>query len=69
MESNTGKSWTAEQKEIYKTLGGTPFLDQDYTVFGEVTAGLDVVDQIAALPTGVQDFPLQDIRIIRISKD
>ncbi|GHT52595.1 peptidyl-prolyl cis-trans isomerase [Bacteroidia bacterium] len=68
LEAFYGKAWTAEQKEIYKTLGGTPFLDKDYTVFGEVTEGLDVVDQIAALPTGRGDFPLSDIRIIRITK-
>jgi peptidyl-prolyl cis-trans isomerase B (cyclophilin B) len=66
LEAFYGKSWTAEQKEIYKTLGGAPFLDQDYTVFGEVTEGLDVVDKIAALPTGRGDFPLSDIRIISI---
>jgi peptidyl-prolyl cis-trans isomerase B (cyclophilin B) len=69
LESSYGKSWTAEQKEIYKTLGGTPFLDQDYTVFGEVIGGLDVVDAIAALPTGPQDFPLSEIRIITVRKD
>jgi peptidyl-prolyl cis-trans isomerase B (cyclophilin B) len=69
MENFNGKSWTAEQKEIYQTLGGTPFLDKDYTVFGEVTEGLDVVDKIAALPTGSRDYPLSDIRIIKIIHD
>ncbi|MDR0541487.1 MAG: peptidylprolyl isomerase [Dysgonamonadaceae bacterium] len=69
MESYHGKSWTPEQKEIYKTLGGAPFLDQDYTVFGEVVDGLDIVDKIAALPTDSRDFPLSDIRIIKITKD
>ena len=57
------------QREVYKTLGGTPFLDQNYTVFGEVVKGLDVVDAIAALPTGPRDVPEVDIRILRITKD
>jgi len=57
------------QRGIYKTLGGTPFLDQNYTVFGEVIKGLDVVDAIASVPTGLRDFPLKDIRILRIVKD
>jgi len=57
------------QRGIYKTIGGTPFLDQNYTVFGEVVKGLDVVDAIAALPTVPGDFPEKDIRILRIVKD
>jgi peptidyl-prolyl cis-trans isomerase B (cyclophilin B) len=57
------------QREIYKTTGGTPFLDQNYTVFGEVVEGLDVVDKIAALPTGAGDWPQVDIRILQIVKD
>jgi len=57
------------QRGIYKTIGGTPFLDQNYTVFGEVVNGLDVVDAIAAIPTDSRNFPLKDIRILRIVKD
>jgi len=57
------------QRGIYKTVGGTPFLDQNYTVFGEVIEGLDVVDAIASVPTGPGDFPEKDIRILRIVKD
>jgi peptidyl-prolyl cis-trans isomerase B (cyclophilin B) len=57
------------QRGIYKTIGGTPFLDQNYTVFGEVIKGLEVVDAIASVPTGPGDFPEKDIRIIRIVKD
>ncbi|MDR2058460.1 MAG: peptidylprolyl isomerase [Dysgonamonadaceae bacterium] len=64
-----GKSWTLEQKEVYKTLGGTPFLDNEYTVYGEVIEGLDVVDVIAAVPTLPNDRPASDVRIIRIVKD
>ena len=69
MEEYNGKSWTPEQKEIYKTIGGTPFLDMDYTVFGEVVEGLEVVDEIAGVPTGPGDFPVSEVFIIRISKD
>ena len=69
MESRGSKSWTPEQKEVYKTIGGTPFLDMDYTVFGEVLEGLDVVDKIAEVPTGPGDRPISDVRIIRITKD
>lgn len=54
-----------EHREVYKTLGGTPHLDQNYTVFGEVVSGLAVVDSIAAVATNDLDRPLQDIRIIK----
>lgn len=57
---------TAEQKEIYKTLGGYMSLDQQYTVFGEVTEGLDVVDKIASVKVYNEDKPLKKIPI-RIS--
>lgn len=49
---------------IYKTIGGAPHLDQNYTVYGEVIKGLDIVDAIAAVPTGLYDRPIQDVRII-----
>jgi len=62
-------SFSEFQRGIYKMIGGTPFLDQNYTVFGEVVKGLEVVDAIAALPTGPRDVPKVDIRILRIVKD
>ena len=55
------------QREIYKTLGGAPFLDQRYTIFGEVVSGMETVDRIAAGPTSKaddMDRPLQDARIL-----
>lgn len=51
------------QREIYKTLGGTPFLDQNYTVFGEIVKGLDMVDKIADVPTAAADRPQTDVKM------
>lgn len=53
----------ANHREIYKTSGGTPFLDQNYTVFGEVIHGMDVIDNIAAVPTE-SEKPVNDVWII-----
>jgi len=50
-------------REIYITVGGTPHLDQNYTVFGEVVSGIEVVDKIATVETR-SERPLQDVRII-----
>lgn len=52
---------TPEQREIYKTIGGTPHLDGAYTVFGEVVSGMEVVDKIAATKTDQNDRPVVDI--------
>ncbi len=63
-----GRKLPAEHREVYKTLGGSPHLDQNYTVFGEVISGLDTVDKIAGVNTSKaedRDRPLQDIRIIK----
>mgnify|MGYP005812151115 CR=1 FL=1 len=60
----------AEHREVYKTIGGTPHLDQNYTVFGEVVSGLDVIDRIAATPTSKgpdRDRPIEDVRILKAS--
>ena len=58
-----GFKYTEEQREIYKTQGGTPFLDMNYTVYGEVTKGLDVIDKIAAVKTAPGDRPLEDVKM------
>ena len=54
---------TPEQREAYKTIGGVPFLDNEYTVYGEVTEGLDVVDAIQNVKTNRQDRPLENVVI------
>ena len=58
-----GINYTDEQKKAYESLGGTPHLDGDYTVFGEVIAGLSVVDSIAAAKTNRSNRPLTDIHM------
>ena len=59
------KKFTAEQRKVYATEGGAPHLDGDYTVFGEVIEGMDVVDSIAAAKRDRFDRPLEDIKIIK----
>lgn len=59
-----GKTFSAEQQQIYTTVGGAPFLDGDYTVFGEVVSGMEVVDKIAAQQRDQNDRPVEDIKII-----
>ncbi len=61
MEARKGIKYTPEQREAYKTIGGTPFLDQDYTVFGQVVKGLDVIDKIAAVQKDGRDRPVDDV--------
>lgn len=54
---------TAEQREVYTTLGGVPFLDNEYTVFGEVLEGFDILDVIQNVETNRQDRPLENVVI------
>lgn len=55
--------YTPEQRATYKNVGGTPFLDMNYTVFGEVIEGMDVLDKIAAVKTAPGDRPVQDVKM------
>ncbi len=56
--------FTPEERTAYTTVGGTPQLDNNYTVFGEVIEGLDIVDKIAGVKTDQTDRPLTDVRIL-----
>jgi len=62
---SSGKSLTAKQQAWYKARGGSPFLDGDYTIFGQVVEGLEVLDLIMAMPTnkegGIKDRPVEDV--------
>ena len=62
-EDRLGKVIGSKQRQAYKTVGGTPHLDGDYTVFGEVIEGLDIVDKIAAVKTGNMDVPVNPVTI------
>ena len=55
-----------EVREAYKTVGGVPFLDNEYTVYGEVVDGLDVVDVIQAMKTNKQDRPTENVVILSV---
>ncbi len=58
-----------EQRAVYTTLGGVPHLDGDYTVFGELISGMDVLDKIAGAETNEMDRPLEDIVIkVKVKK-
>jgi peptidyl-prolyl cis-trans isomerase B (cyclophilin B) len=61
--ANPNFKYTAAQKEIYKRIGGTPFLDQNYTVFGEVISGMEVIDKITALPKDTNDRPRVNVKM------
>lgn len=63
IEQQHGIKFTGKQKQYYSTTGGTPHLDNAYTVFGEITEGLNVIDAIAAVPTAPGDRPLKDVRM------
>ena len=64
-----GRKIPVDQREVYKTKGGTPQLDQRYTVFGQVIKGMDVIDKIAAVKTDGNDRPLANVPMkIRLVK-
>jgi len=62
-EQRLGAKMSAEKKKDYTTIGGSPWLDGSYTVFGEVIEGMDIIDKIAAVQTGASDRPVKDVRM------
>lgn len=67
MSKRFGKEFSDEQREVYTTNGGTPHLDGEYTVFGQLVEGMDIVDRIASVKTAAADRPVEDVRIIRVT--
>lgn len=67
MARQKGITYTPEDIAKYAEIGGTPFLDNDYTVFGEVVEGIDVIDKIANVKTAPGDRPVEDVKM-KISK-
>lgn len=70
LEQKTGRKFSETQRQVYTTTGGAPHLDGEYTVFGEVVSGMEVVDKIAKVEVKGADRPTKDIRLksVRILK-
>ncbi|MEM1318777.1 MAG: peptidylprolyl isomerase [Bacteroidota bacterium] len=69
IEAQKDLRYSSEHREAYTTMGGTPFLDKEYTVFGQVIKGLEVIDKIAAVNTSAADRPKKDVKMkIRVIK-
>lgn len=63
--TNGATEISPERYQVYRSLGGTPHLDGQYTVFGEVTSGLKVIKKMQAVKTDRNDRPLEDVRIVK----
>jgi len=61
MQTRKGITYSSETRKAYLENGGVPFLDADYTVFGQVVEGMDVIDAIGKVATGRQDRPIEDV--------
>lgn len=66
ISQRTGRKFTPAQRDIYKTQGGTPMLDGNYTIYGIVTEGMDVVDKIVNMPRNQMDRPNTDIAMRKV---
>jgi cyclophilin family peptidyl-prolyl cis-trans isomerase len=62
-EVKVGRKYSITERMVYKTIGGTPWLDGNYTVFGQVESGLEVIDKIAGVPKDGNNRPLGDVRM------
>ena len=63
IEAQNGMHFSEKQKQLYSTVGGSPWLDGAYTVYGEVIQGMEVIDKIAAVRTQPGDRPVDDVRM------
>lgn len=63
IEKRKGFKYSSEQRAEYLEHGGTPFLDRDYSVFGRVISGFEVIDQIARVPKDARDRPKSDVKM------
>lgn len=61
LEQKKGIKFSSSQRTVYKIIGGTPHLDNDYTVFGEVVEGMEVADAINSVQTDKNDLPLEPV--------
>ncbi len=68
LEQKKSIKYTEQQRADYKTVGGTPHLDNAYTVFGEVIDGIEIASNISLVKTGKYDRPLEDVRILKIKR-
>lgn len=67
MEKQLYSDFTDEMRDTYATIGGVPHLDAQYTVFGEVTEGLEIIDLIAGVATDKNNRPTEDVKIIKMT--
>ncbi len=65
-EVQKGIKYSEEQRQVLTTQGGTPFLDKEYTVFGQVVNGIEIVDKIANVKTDGGDRPSDDVKILKV---